>query len=101
MSAPATKVRPAPVRMIASTLASSRAAMTHSMMPCAHAMAQRIHGRIVDGDDGDVAVATQADWIVHERLSLEIFIIYSRLQIVRAWRFAQIKFRNAERRSAR
>ena len=33
MSAPATKVRPAPVRMIASTLASSRAAMTLSRMP--------------------------------------------------------------------
>jgi hypothetical protein len=32
MSAPATKVRPAPVRMIASTLASSRA-ITLSMMP--------------------------------------------------------------------
>ena len=36
-----------------------------------HAMAQRIHGRIVDGDDGDVAVAPHADWIVHERLSLK------------------------------
>ena len=33
MSAPATKVRPAPVRMIASTPASSRAATTQSMMP--------------------------------------------------------------------
>ncbi len=33
MSAPATNVRPAPVRMIASTLASSRAAMTFSRMP--------------------------------------------------------------------
>ena len=33
MSAPATKVRPAPVSTIASTLASSRAAMTLSMMP--------------------------------------------------------------------
>ena len=30
----------------------------------AHAMAQRIHGRIVDGDDGDVAVATQTDRVV-------------------------------------
>src|SRR5436190_10711267 len=35
-----------------------------------HTMAQRIHGGIVDGDDGDVAVATHADWIAHERLSL-------------------------------
>ena len=33
MSAPATNVRPAPVRMIASTPASSRAAMTQSLMP--------------------------------------------------------------------
>ena len=71
MSAPATKVRPAPVTTIASTLASSRACLKHSMRPGAHAMAQRIHGRIVDGDDGDVAVAPHADWIVHERLSLK------------------------------
>ena len=72
MSAPATKVRPAPVRMIASTPASSRAAMTCLHDALAHAMAQRIHGRIVDGDDGDVAVATQTDRIVQGR-SLALF----------------------------
>src|SRR6202011_2309469 len=32
----------------------------------AHAVAQRIHWRIVDGDDGDIAVATQTDWIVQD-----------------------------------
>ena len=56
----------------------------------AHAMAQRIHGRIVDGDDGDVAVATHADWIVHERLLPEIFFIYSKLPIC-ALTFTQIQ----------
>jgi hypothetical protein len=30
-------------------------------------MAQRIHGRIVDGDYGDVAIATQTDWIIQVR----------------------------------
>jgi hypothetical protein len=41
-------------------------------------MAQRIHRRIVDGDDGDVAVATQTDRIVQGR-SLALFNSYSRL----------------------
>ena len=40
----------------------------------AHAMAQRIHGRIVDGDDGDVAVATQTDRIVQGRFLVLLFI---------------------------
>ena len=29
----------------------------------AHRVFERVHGWIVDGDDGDVAVATQIDWI--------------------------------------
>ena len=31
-----------------------------------HAMAQRINRWIVDGDDGDVAVATHADWVAQD-----------------------------------
>ena len=71
MSAPATNVRPAPVthdRFHARVVARLLEAF-HQARP--HAMAQRIHGRIVDGDNGDVAVAPHADWIVHERLSLK------------------------------
>jgi hypothetical protein len=30
-------------------------------------MAQRVDGRIVDRDDGNVAVTAQADWIAHGR----------------------------------
>ena len=60
----------------------------------AHAMAQRIHRRIVDGDDGDVAVATQTDWIVQGR-SLALFNSYSRLRTVRAG--ARVEFRTAKR----
>jgi hypothetical protein len=62
-------------------------------------MAQRIHGWIVDGDDGDVAVATHADWIAQDA-SPEIFTSYSRLRRS-VFRRASAQFRNAKRHSAR
>jgi hypothetical protein len=62
-------------------------------------LAQRIHGRIVDGDDGDVAVATHADWIAQDA-SPEIFTSYSRLRCSVFGR-ASAQFRNAKRHSAR
>ena len=38
------------------------------------ALAQRINRWIVDGDDGDVAVATQTDWIVQDRFLALLFL---------------------------
>ncbi len=62
MSAPAMKVRPAPVSTIASTLLSRGGLGEVFEHARAHFMLERVDGRIVDDDDGDGAVALHADW---------------------------------------
>ncbi len=72
MSAPAMKVRPAQTITIAATAGIGARPRHRIDESGAQGVVQRVDGRIVDGDDGDIAVAAQADRLGHRVLPVEL-----------------------------
>ena len=62
MSAPAMNVVPAPIRTMASAAGSPPRALDGVADAFRHARAERVDGRVVDGDDGDAI----ADFVTNQ-----------------------------------
>ena len=61
MSAPAMKVRPPQTIRIALTAESAERLLDAVVQPLAHVLAERVDGRVVDGEHGHAAAAVEID----------------------------------------